>query len=80
MGESIGSFYAVQTKGVNPANGQRIFVQLIKDANGVVTGTRDVQYNHACNYQRWTLLDGTAAPRGADQASDGQIIGPALPK
>jgi TonB-dependent starch-binding outer membrane protein SusC len=79
VGESIGSFYAVQTKGVNPANGQRIFVQLIKDANGVVTGTRDVQYNHAAT-QRWTLLDGTAAPRGADQASDGQIMGPALPK
>jgi hypothetical protein len=79
VGESIGSFYAVQTKGVNPANGQRVFVQLIKDANGVVTGTRDVQYNHAGN-PRWTLLDGTAAPRGADQASDGQIIGPALPK
>ncbi|HLO82039.1 MAG TPA: TonB-dependent receptor [Chitinophagaceae bacterium] len=78
VGESIGSFYAVQTKGVNPANGQRVFVQLIKDANGVVTGTRDVQYNHAGN-PRWTLLDGTAAPRGADQASDGQIIGPALP-
>ncbi len=70
VGESIGSFYAVKTAGVNPTNGQRIFTY--KDG-------RQVQYNHAAA-QRWTFLDGTAAPRGADQASDGQIIGPALPK
>jgi TonB-linked SusC/RagA family outer membrane protein len=79
VGESIGSFYAVQTKGVNPENGQRIFVQRTKDANGNVT-ERDVQYNHASTTNRWTYLDGTAAPRAADQASDGVIIGPALPK
>ncbi|MGB4770918.1 MAG: TonB-dependent receptor [Chitinophagaceae bacterium] len=70
VGESIGSFYAVRTNGVNPATGQRIFVY--RDG-------REVQYNHAAT-QRWTFLDGTAAPRGADQASDGVIIGPALPK
>jgi TonB-linked SusC/RagA family outer membrane protein len=70
VGESIGSFYAVRTNGVNPATGQRVFVY--RDG-------REVQYNHAAT-QRWTFLDGTAAPRGADQASDGVIIGPALPK
>lgn len=70
VGESIGSFYAVRTNGVNPANGQRIFVY--RDG-------RQVQYNHAAT-QRWTFLDGTAAPRPADQASDGVVIGPALPK
>lgn len=72
VGESIGSFYAVRTAGVNPANGQRIFVY--RDG-------RQVQYNHAAPAaSRWTFLDGTVAPRGADQASDGVVIGPALPK
>ncbi|TAH02904.1 MAG: TonB-dependent receptor [Sphingobacteriales bacterium] len=70
VGESIGSFYAVRTNGVNPATGQRIFTY--RDG-------REIQYNHAAT-QRWTFLDGTAAPRGADQANDGVIIGPALPR
>jgi hypothetical protein len=70
VGESIGSFYAVRTNGVNPATGQRIFLY----GDG-----RQVQYNHAAT-QRWTFLDGTVAPRAADQPNDGKIIGPALPK
>ncbi|MGZ8537541.1 MAG: SusC/RagA family TonB-linked outer membrane protein, partial [Flavisolibacter sp.] len=50
VGESIGSFLAVRTTGVNPANGQRIFVK--KD------GTQ-VQYNHAATpaANRWTRVD-----------------------
>jgi TonB-linked SusC/RagA family outer membrane protein len=72
VGESIGSFYAVRTVGVNPETGQRIFVY--RDG-------RKVQYNHgAPAASRWTFLDGTVAPRGADQASDGVVIGPALPR
>lgn len=72
VGESIGSFYAVPTEGVNPANGQRIFV--------LTDGTR-VQYNQAApSASRWTkVADGTNT-RGADQARDGRIYGPALPK
>jgi TonB-linked SusC/RagA family outer membrane protein len=70
VGESIGSFYAVRTNGVNPATGQRIFLY----GDG-----RQVQYNHAAT-QRWTFLDGTVAPRAADQPNDGKIIGPALPR
>jgi TonB-linked SusC/RagA family outer membrane protein len=73
VGESIGSFYAVPTEGVNPANGQRIFV--------LGDGTR-VQYNHAApSASRWTnVSNGSNAARGADQAKDGVIYGPALPK
>lgn len=71
-GESIGSFYAVRTEGINPANGQRIFV--LND------GTR-VQYNHAApTASRWTRVDNGAVSRAASQAVDGTIIGPALPK
>lgn len=70
VGESVGSFYAVRTGGVNPDNGNRIFYY--RD------GTQ-IQYNHVGS-PRWTKMDGTPAPRGADQASDGVLIGPALPK
>ena len=80
VGESIGSFYLVQTKGINPANGQRVFVELTKDANGKVTPT-DVQYNHAAaSNARWTRVSDGAVVRAASQASDGQVFGPALPK
>jgi hypothetical protein len=67
------SFYVVKVGGVNPANGQRIFYY----RNGTA-----VQYNHAATpANRWTLVsNGTVAPRVADQANDGVIIGPALPK
>ncbi|MGQ0737853.1 MAG: SusC/RagA family TonB-linked outer membrane protein [Bacteroidota bacterium] len=73
VGESLGSFYVVRVGGVNPATGQRIFYY----RNGTA-----VQYNHAAPAaSRWTLVsNGTVAPRVADQANDGIIIGPALPK
>lgn len=73
VGESIGSFYAVRTGGVNPANGQRIFYY--RDGTAV-------QYNHAAPVaSRWTLVStGAVAPRVADQSNDGVIVGPALPK
>ncbi len=73
VGESIGSFYVVRSGGVNPANGQRIFYY--RDGTAV-------QYNHAAPVaSRWTLVSsGAVAPRVADQANDGIIMGPALPK
>ncbi|TDH24052.1 TonB-dependent receptor [Segetibacter sp. 3557_3] len=72
VGESLGSFYAVPTEGVNPANGRRIFV--LND------GTR-VQYNHAAaSASRWTRVDTEANSRPANQATDARVIGPALPK
>ena len=83
VGESIGSFYAVRTKGINPANGQRIAELILqRDKNGNPSETLDVQYNHAApSASRWTKVsDGTNAPRPPSQVADGQIIGPALPK
>jgi TonB-linked SusC/RagA family outer membrane protein len=71
VGESIGSFYAVRTNGVNSANGRRIFQY--RDG-------RQVQFDLSSPVAtRWTFLDGTTAPRAPDQAADGVIIGPALP-
>ncbi|GAB4039162.1 TonB-dependent receptor [Spirosoma gilvum] len=70
VGESIGSIFAIRTNGVNPANGQRIFI----NAAG-----REVQYNHAAApAQRWTYVsDGGVAP--AITGSDRVVIGNALP-
>ncbi len=72
VGESIGSFYAVRTNGVNPANGRRVFVY--RDG-------QQVQFDLSSPVAtRWTYLDGTTAPRAPDQVSDGVLIGPALPR
>ncbi|HMN89607.1 MAG TPA: TonB-dependent receptor [Saprospiraceae bacterium] len=70
VGEPIGSIRAVETRGVNPATGQRIYV----NAAG-----REVQYNHAAAATgRWTYLDGTVAP-AISVITDGKIYGPTIP-
>lgn len=69
VGYSIGSIYAVPCKGVNPANGQMIFV----NSDG-----KEVQYNHIGS-PRWTYVaDGGAAP-AIDNYKDGVMQGPSLP-
>jgi len=83
-GESIGSFYAVETKGINPANGFRIAVLVTKrdPVTNAPIEFMDVQYNRiAPSASQWTKVsDGTNAPRPPSQVADGQIFGPALPK
>lgn len=71
IGFSIGQIYGIVTTGVNPLNGQRIFL----DASG-----RSVQYNHAAAPgTRYTYLDGTLAP-SIDPARDGKMLGNTQPK
>ena len=72
VGESVGSVFAVETRGVNPANGQRVFVK--KD------GTL-VQYNHvvAAGQSRWTLVSDGSATSAVSLIADGKIYGSALP-
>jgi len=68
VGESISGIYAVETRGVNPANGRRIFVN---------KAGREVQYLHHGGANAWTYLDGTvAAPIGA---SDQKYMANTLP-
>ncbi len=71
VGYSVGSLYAVKTMGVNPANGQRIFI----NKNGDM-----VQYNHvvAAGQSKWTFLDGSPAP--AISGEDAVVVGNAIPK
>jgi TonB-linked SusC/RagA family outer membrane protein len=70
IGYSVGSLYGAVTDGVNPANGQRIFInragERIQYSQSVVSGQ-----------SRWTYLDGTTA--SAISVNDYQILGNALP-
>lgn len=69
VGYSIGSIFAVPTKGVNPDNGQMVFIN--SEGN-------EVQYNHIGS-PKWTYLDGSPAP-AIDNYKDGVMQGPSLPK
>lgn len=70
VGYSVGSLYGAKTDGVNPANGQRIFI----NAKG-----EQVQFSQvvAPGQSQWTYLDGTKAP--AITGADYYLIGNALP-
>ena len=69
IGYSIGSIFAVPSKGVNPANGLMVFT----NSEG-----KDVQYNHVGS-PKWTYVtDGSAAP-AIDNYKDGVMQGSSLP-
>jgi len=71
VGTPLGNIFAVETRGVDPATGRRIFV----DKNG-----REVLYSHE-NADKWTYLnDGSVAPAAIALATDGKIQGSPLPK
>ncbi|SHF71838.1 TonB-linked outer membrane protein, SusC/RagA family [Cnuella takakiae] len=70
LGYSVGSLFGAKTAGVNPENGQRIFIN---------KAGQKVQYSHvvAPGQSRWTYLDGTAA--APITAEDFGVLGNALP-
>ncbi|MFN3379423.1 MAG: TonB-dependent receptor domain-containing protein, partial [Runella zeae] len=70
VGHSVGSLYGAKTAGVNPDNGQRIFI----NAKG-----EKVQYSQVVlpGQSQWTYLDGTKA--AAITGADYYLIGNALP-
>lgn len=70
VGYAVGSLYGAVTDGVNPENGQRIFI----NRNG-----ERVQYSASVpsGQSNWTYLDGTTA--AAITVSDYQLLGTALP-
>lgn len=77
VGESIGSLYVVQTAGINPANGQRIFLK--REAPGSDNFIQ-VQYNHAAAAaSRWTLVSDGSVTGGVSVANSGVLLGPTLP-
>ena len=60
VGNPLGSFFVVRTAGVNPDNGNRIFI----NAKGQM-----VQYQHVvpAGQSRWKFMDGTTAPAVGSQ-------------
>lgn len=72
VGYSVGSLYAVETRGINPENGRRIFIN---------KAGKEVQYSHAVGtgQSRWTYLDGSTAP-AITVAADAKIMGITIPK
>ncbi|WP_266367578.1 SusC/RagA family TonB-linked outer membrane protein [Tellurirhabdus rosea] len=79
VGESIGSIFAVPTRGVNPANGRRIFVR----TTTLPDGTKQeqlIQFDFSAPAaSRWTDLQ-TGAVVPAISGSDRVVIGNAIPK
>jgi TonB-dependent starch-binding outer membrane protein SusC len=70
VGLPIGNIWAVETRGVDPATGRRIFVNKNGD---------EVLYSHE-NANKWTYKnDGSVAPVIA-LATDGKAVGSPLPK
>ncbi|MFA6083850.1 TonB-dependent receptor [Mucilaginibacter sp.] len=67
VGYSVASIYVIPTKGVNPANGLRTYLN---------KEDKVVQYNPVGS--AWTYLDGTTAP-ALDLYTDSRIMGPTLP-
>lgn len=70
VGYSVGTLFGAKTDGVNPENGQRIFVNKAGEK---------IQYSHSVpsGQSRWTYLDGT--PAKAISVNDYYILGNALP-
>lgn len=75
VGESVGSIFVVPTAGVNPANGQRIFIRTLPDG-----AQQQIQFDFSAPAaRRWTYVsDGTVAP--AISGLDRQVAGPAIPR
>lgn len=70
IGYAVGSLFGAKTDGVNPENGQRIFINKAGEK---------IQYSHSVpsGQSRWTYLDGT--PAKAISVNDYYILGNALP-
>lgn len=68
VGYSLGSIFVVKTIGVNPANGNREYINRKGE---------QVQFNYAAT-QKWTYMDGTAAA-ALDAKADGMVIAPSIP-
>jgi hypothetical protein len=68
VGETIGYLLAVESVGINPVNGRRMF----KKADGTI-----VQYDH--QGKGWTRVDNDAPISAPNQLTDGKKYGPTLP-
>lgn len=70
VGLPIGNIWAVETRGVDPATGRRVFVN---------KAGKEVLYSHE-NASKWTYRDGTGVAPVISLATDGKAVGSPLPK
>jgi TonB-dependent starch-binding outer membrane protein SusC len=70
VGTPLGNLFAVETHGVDPTTGRRVFT----DKNG-----REVIYSHE-NANKWTYLDDGSVAPAITLATDGKIQGSPLPR
>lgn len=76
IGYPLGNIWGVETAGVDPATGRRIFIR--RNADG---STSKVYYNHQAGQPTsgWRNEDGTVS-RAIDIANDGKVLGSPIPK
>lgn len=72
VGKPIGGYYVVETKGIDPATGRRIFVN--------AAGKEVEYYYDNPSGQKWVYKDGSGFSPAITQSSDGKVIGSGIPK
>jgi len=70
VGLPIGNIWAVETRGVDPTTGRRVFVN---------KAGKEVLYSHE-NASKWTYRDGSGVAPVISLATDGKAVGSPLPK
>ncbi len=72
VGKPIGGLYVVETRGVDPETGRRIFVN---------SAGKEVEfYYEKSGDERWQYKDGSGNASAITQSSDGKIVGSGIPK
>jgi TonB-dependent starch-binding outer membrane protein SusC len=72
VGYPIGNLFAVETRGVDPTTGRRVFVN---------KAGKEVLYSHeAAAANRWTYKDGSGNAPAITLNSDGKVMGSPIPK
>jgi TonB-linked SusC/RagA family outer membrane protein len=72
VGEPIGGLLAVETRGVDPTTGRRVFVN--------AAGAEILYYHENSAATRWQYRDGSGVAPAITTAADAKVVGSPLPK
>jgi hypothetical protein len=70
VGYPIGNIFGIETRGVDPITGRRVFV----NANG-----DEILYSHEATGSKWTYRDGSGDATAISLTNDGKVLGSPLP-
>ncbi|MDP3915161.1 MAG: SusC/RagA family TonB-linked outer membrane protein [Bacteroidota bacterium] len=80
VGQPLGNIWGVQTDGVDPATGRRVFIRRDKNVTTGEVTTKRVFFDFSKPAaQRWVNEDGTFS-RPIDISNDGVVLGSPIPK